>query len=40
LLKERAQAFQTPEKAREMRAFSRLDRWFFGELASLWRAVA
>jgi len=37
---ERAQALQTPGKAREMGALGRFDRWFFGDLASLWRARA
>jgi hypothetical protein len=33
-----AQVVQTPQKARPMGAFSRFDRWFFRDLASLWRA--
>jgi hypothetical protein len=37
---EQAQAFQTPGKAQEMGALGRFDRWFFGDLASLWRARA
>ena len=35
-----AGALQTPEKAREMGGLSQFDRWFFGDLASLWRARA
>ena len=33
---ERVQTLQTPEKAGEMGALGRFDRWFFGDLASLW----
>jgi hypothetical protein len=33
---ERAQALQTPEKAQEMGVLGRFDRWFFGDLSSLW----
>jgi hypothetical protein len=34
---EQAQALQPPEKAREKGALTRFDRWFFSDLASLWR---
>jgi hypothetical protein len=37
---DRVQAFQTPEKTRQRGAFGRFDRWFFGDLASLWRSRA
>jgi hypothetical protein len=37
---ELAQALQTREKVREMGALGRFDRWFFGDLALLWRARA
>ncbi len=35
-----AQALQTPAKARKMGTLKRFDRWFFGDLASLWRGRA
>jgi hypothetical protein len=37
---ERSPALQTLEKSREEGSLSRFDRWFFGDLASLWRARA
>jgi hypothetical protein len=37
---ERAQALQTPGKAQEMGSLGKFDRWFFGDLASLWRGRA
>ncbi len=37
---EHSQALQTPSEVREVGALSRFDRWFFGDLASLWRARA
>jgi len=36
----RTQALQTAGKAQIMGALGRFDRWFFGDLASLWRARA
>jgi hypothetical protein len=36
----RVQALQTPGKAGEIGALGRFDRWFFGDLASQWRARA